>query len=99
MTGWAGTSPELDGSTCIEIYFLPEMWRPSLFPSPTQMLYCTQEGDDSVSVLRAPLVAHHLLIGAVEGAVAAAGAAGVAGGLGGAVRAAPTQTHAASEAH
>lgn len=52
-----------------------------------------------MSVLRVPLVAHHLLIGAVEGAVAAAGAAGVAGRLGGAVRAPPTQTQAASEAH
>lgn len=50
-------------------------------------------------VLRVALVAHHLLVGAVEGAVAAAGAAGVAGRLGGAVRPPPTQTHAAPEAH
>lgn len=52
-----------------------------------------------MSVLRVALVAHHLLVGAVEGAVAAAGAAGVTGWLGGAVRAPPTQTHAAPEAH
>lgn len=45
------------------------------------------------------LVAHHLLVGAVEGVEAAAGAAGVAGRLDGAVRPPPTQTHAAPEAH
>ncbi len=50
-------------------------------------------------VLRVALVAHHLLVGAVEGAEAAAGAAGVAGRLGGAMRPPPTQTHAAPEAH
>lgn len=44
-------------------------------------------------------MAYHLLVGAVEGAVAAAGAAGVAGRLGGAVRATATQTHAAPETH
>lgn len=44
------------------------------------------------------LVAHHFLVWAVEGAVAAAGAAGGAGRLGGAVGASPTQTHAAPEA-
>lgn len=49
-------------------------------------------------ILRVALVAHHLLIGAVEGAVAAAGAAGVAGRLDGAVRPPPTETHAAPEA-
>lgn len=45
------------------------------------------------------LVAHHLLVGAVEGAEAAAGTAGVAGRLGDAVRPPTTQTHAAPEAH
>lgn len=51
-----------------------------------------------MGVLREALVPHHLLKGAVEGAVAAAGAAGVAGRLGGAVGPAPAQTHAAPEA-
>lgn len=59
----------------------------------------TQQGDEAVSVLRAALVAHHLFVGGVEGAVAAAGAAGVAGRLGGAVGAPPAQAQAASEAH
>lgn len=62
-------------------------------------LYCTKEGDEAVSVLWVALVAHHLLIGDVEGAGAAAGAAGVAGRLGGAVRSPPAQTQAASKAH
>lgn len=44
------------------------------------------------------LVAHHFLVWAVEGAVAAAGTAGGAGRMDGAVSAAPTQTHAAPEA-
>lgn len=50
-------------------------------------------------ILRVALVAHHLLVGTVDGVVAAAGAAGVAGRLGGAVGPLPTQTHAAPEAH
>lgn len=58
----------------------------------------TCEGEEARGVLREALVAHHLLIRAVEGAVAAAGAAGVAGRLSGAVGAAPAQTHAAPEA-
>lgn len=61
-------------------------------------LVCTYQGDEAVRVLRVALVAHHLLVGAVQGAVAAAGAAGVAGRLGGAVEAPPAQTHAAPEA-
>ncbi len=59
---------------------------------------CTQEGDETVCVLRVALVSHHLFIGTVEGAVAAAGAASVAGWLASAVRPPPTQTHAAPEA-
>lgn len=59
----------------------------------------TQQGDEAVRVLRTALVAHHFLVGDVEGAVAAAGAAGVAGRLGSAVGAPPTQAQAASEAH
>lgn len=50
-------------------------------------------------ILRVALVAHHLLIGVVEGADAAAGAASVAGRLGSAVRPPPTKTHAPPEAH
>lgn len=65
----------------------------------TADIYCTEEGDEAVSVLWVALVAHHLLIGDVEGAGAAAGAAGVAGRLGGAVGPPPAQTQAASKAH
>lgn len=43
-------------------------------------------------------MAHHLLIGAVEGAVAGTGTAGVGGRLCGAVGPPPAQTHAAPEA-
>lgn len=64
----------------------------------SSLLRRTHEGDEAVSVLRAALVPHHLLVGAAEGAAAAAGAAAVAGGMAGAVGAPPTQPHAAPEA-
>lgn len=58
----------------------------------------TCEDDEAVSILRVALVANHLLVGRAEVVVAAAGTAGVTGWLGGALRAPPTQTHAAPEA-
>lgn len=62
-------------------------------------MWRTYEGNEAVGVIRVALVAHHLLVGAVEGAATpAAGAAGVAGQMGGAVKPLPTQSQAAPEA-